>query len=305
MSLPRIYTTLFCLIFSLSFAIKASGARDQPVPVFDTTGRFQTDTTVIRFDYKQSALYYAYTFASIDSIVDIMKKVPAVTLTIDGYAFKDEGTDTICYWISYNRALFLQTYILGRGIDSARILKVNAFGNRSTVFKRIDKDGLDIHCRAELLVNYPLPPKKVILSDRDEDGIVDVEDKCPDDFGHLDKQGCPDSLMVVVPFPVDESALYSRTYKVLDSVLSVLKENPNYTIEISGHACVEEGIDAVAFNLGDERSDMVRQYLLSRFLNGTRITGTKNYGNTRPLNARKTPLDIISNARAEIIFTYH
>jgi len=271
----------------------ASGPVNQPAPV--------SDTTVIRFDYKQSALFYGFTFAAIDSVVDILLKNKAVTLSIDGYAYKDEGSDTICYYISLNRALFVQTYILGRGIDSSRFLSINAWGNKRQSYKNKDAEGHFINCRAEILLNYPPPPPKVVVMDRDEDGIVDSEDSCPDVFGLAEFKGCPNPNAIVVPFATQESALYAQTYNVLDSVLIVLKENPGYTISIEGHAFKAEGIEAVCVSLAAERSEMVKQYLLSRQLNVSRINSVKSYGSQRPINAGKTPLAVAANARAEII----
>jgi len=265
---------------------------------------YASDTTVIRFDYKQSALFHQFTFASIDSVVDILLKNKTITLSIDGYAYKDEGSDTICYWLSLNRALFVQTYVLGRGIDSTRIISLKAYGKTRQKYVNKDKDGLTVNCRAEIVLNYPPPPKKTQFLDRDEDGIADITDKCPDVFGHADKNGCPDTNMVIVPFPIQESALYFKTYIVLDSVLAVLKGNPGFTISINGHAYKDEGINAVCEQLGADRMEMVKQYLLSRQLDGNRINATKNYGSSRPLNAGKTPIDILANARAEIIFSY-
>ena len=296
MTLPRL-TVLFLFVFS-STVFAGNFKFKNPVQ------QKINDTTVIRFDYKQSALFHAFTFAAIDSIVDILKKNKAVTLSIDGYAYKDEGTDTICYWISLNRALFIQTYILGRGIDSARIIAVNAFGKTKQQLKVKDKDGLTVNCRAEILVNYPPPPKKIELFDRDEDGITDNADRCPDVFGYAENTGCPDSNSVIVPFAIQEAALYSMTYKVLDSVIAVLKENPSYSINIGGHANKTEGINAFCEVVAAERADMVRLYLLSRQLNGSRIKSIRSYGSSRPLNPGKNPLQILANARAEISFIY-
>ena len=290
-------TVLFLFVFSSTVFAGNFNFKDLPYPKTN-------DTTVIRFDYKQSALFHAFTFAAIDSIVDILKKNNAVTLSIDGYAYKDEGTDTICYWISLNRALFIQTYILGRGIDSARIIAVNAFGKTRQQLKVKDKDGLTVNCRAEILVNYPPPPKKIELLDSDEDGITDNADRCPDVFGYTENTGCPDSNSVIVPFAIQEAALYSMTYKVLDSVIAVLRENPSYNINIGGHANKTEGINAFCEGLAAERADMVRLYLLSRQLNGSRIKSIRSYGSSRPLNPGKNPLQILANARAEISFIY-
>ncbi len=261
------------------------------------------DTIVIRFDYKQSALFHAFTFNSLDSIISFMLKNPAITLSIDGYAYKDEGNDTICYYLSLNRALFIQTYVLGRGIDSSRILAVKGFGKADPLIKKIDKDGLIVNVRAELIMNYPPPPKRPEIEDRDEDGIVDRDDKCPDVFGYKDNNGCPGKDAVIVPFPTQESALYAATYKVLDSVIAILTENPALSISIEGHAYKAEGINAVCDRLAKERAEIVKQYLLSRLVNLSRINDVKSYSNTRPLNAGKNPREIDLNSRAEIFFT--
>ena len=87
----------------------------------------------------------------------------------------------------------------------------------------------------------------------------------------------------------------------MDSVILVLKENPGYTVSIEGHAFKAEGIEAVCIGLAAERSEMVKQYLLSRQLNISRINSVNSYGSQRPLNAGKTPLAVAANARAEII----
>jgi outer membrane protein OmpA-like peptidoglycan-associated protein len=262
-----------------------------------------SDTTVIRFDYKQSALFHAFTFEAIDSIVSILLANHKITLTIEGYAYKDEGSDTICYYLSLNRALFLQTYILGRGVDSSRIISLNAYGNTRQQLHKKDKDGLTVNCKAEIVLNYPPKPKTVTIQDKDEDGIVDTEDKCPDHFGRLENKGCPVENMVIVPFAIQESALYPMTYKVLDSVVTVLKENPGYTVSIEGHAFRNEGIQAVCDLLANERANIVKDYLASRLLSVSRITAVKSYGNLKPVNAGKTPQDALQNARAEIIFS--
>ena len=264
---------------------------------------YNMDTVVIRFDYKQSALYHTFTFDVLDSIIAILSKNKVVTLSIDGYAYKDEGTDSICYYLSLNRALFIQTYILGRGVDSSRIVSVAAHGRAKPLYLGADKDGFKINCRAEISLKYPPPPKRVELADRDEDGVIDSEDKCPDVFGYKDKSGCPNTDVVIVPFEIQQSDLILPTYKVLDSVLAILSENPSFTISIEGHAYKGEGISSVCDRLATERADIVKNYLLSRRLNVSRINSIKNYGNLRPLNAGKTPKETAANSRAEIVFT--
>ena len=262
------------------------------------------DTIVIRFDYKQSALYHSFTFEVLDSVVNILLKNHAVTLSIDGYAYRDEGSDTICYYLSLNRALFIQTYMLGRGVDSSRIASVTGYGKTRASYQRTDKDGLLVNCRAEILLKYPPGPKKIVIHDKDEDGIIDSEDKCPEVYGYKEKGGCPNTGMVIVPFETQLSNLYSATYRVLDSVINVLSANPALSISIEGHAYKGEGINSVCDQLANERASMVKNYLLSRRMDISRIDTIRSFGNRRPLNAGRTPTEIAANSRAEIIFSH-
>ena len=286
---------------SPAFQLAGNAPRVQPP---DPAGKIK-DTVLIRFDYKQSALYHTFTFDVIDSVIAILKKTKEATISIDGYAYKDEGSDTICYYLSLNRALFIQTYILGRGVDSSRIIGVTGHGRTKPLYKGTDKDGFKINCRAEITLNYPAPPKKLIVSDRDGDGIADNEDKCPDEFGYAEKGGCPNHGFVIVPFEIQQSNLFSASYKILDSVIDVLSSNPSLTISIEGHAYKTEGISSVCYGLAAERASIVKNYFLSRRIDISRIDTIRSMGDSRPLNAGNSPLDIQRNSRTEIYFTRH
>lgn len=258
------------------------------------------DTIVIRFEYKQSALFHKFTMETLDSVIRILLRDTNITLAIDGYAYKDEGSDTICYYLSLNRALFIQDYVLGRGIALTRISQIKAWGRSRQKYVNKDKNGLWVNCRAELRLVYPPPPKKKNYSDKDEDGITDDEDRCPDIFGLTDFEGCPDSGAIAVPFPISDWALTPATYNLLDSVIVLLKADPTLGITIDGHAHLVEGSYALCERLARERADIVKNYLLSRQVNSSRIMEVNSYGITRPANAAKNPQQILKNARAEI-----
>lgn len=263
------------------------------------------DTVLIRFDYKQSALYHTFTFDVLDSVINILKKNKAVTISIDGYAYRDEGNDTICYYLSLNRALFIQTYIMGRGVDSSQVISVVGHGRSKPLYKGVDKDGFKINCRAEITLNYPPKPVKVIISDRDGDGIADAADKCPDDYGYADKEGCPNTGFVVVPFEPQQSNLFTGSYKVLDSVIDILSQNPALNISIEGHAYKTEGISSVCNRLATDRAIIVKNYFLSRRIDISRIGSVKSSGSNRPLNAGNNPQEVLLNSRTEIYFSSH
>lgn len=294
---------LLCLFSTASAFAGNINIEPKPgAPAFSTLNTpKQADTVIIRFDYKQSALFHSFTFEVLDSVINILLRDTAVKLSIDGYAFEDEGSDTICYFLSLNRAIFIQTYVIGRGIDSFRISAINAYGRKHQKFTNTDKNGFLINCRAELRLSYPPPPKDPEYFDRDEDGIPDGKDKCPEVFGYKENEGCPDRGAVLVPFAITESALYTMTYYVLDSVIAVLRQNPAFKIFIGGHAHASEGILSVCENLAVERAEIVRQYLLSRQISPSRIVATKSYGISRPLNPAKNPKQVLKNIRAEIV----
>jgi outer membrane protein OmpA-like peptidoglycan-associated protein len=147
---------------------------------------------------------------------------------------------------------------------------------------------------------YPPPPKKKDFSDRDGDGLDDDEDKCPDIFGYRDNGGCPDSGAVMVPFGLQESSLIPMTYHVLDSMVRIMRNDPSITVSIDGHAHLAEGSYAFCIKLAEERAVIVKNYLISRMINPSRILEVKSSGISKPVNTAKTPQQILKNARAEI-----
>ena len=321
MNLPRTLVLLFIFINSGYYAF---AFRDRPAYKSNkisivlkqpgkTTGlkllplqqiNIDTALVVIPFEYKQSTLYHSYTYEVIDSVISLMFKIPGITISIAGFAHLDEGTDTICKWLSIDRAMFIRDYIIGRGIDSSRILYVIAYGRTRPFYKGTDKKGKLLNCRAEITMHYPKPPVKPEIQDRDGDGIEDSQDNCPDEYGYIENKGCPDSA-IVVPFDTQQSSLYDLTYQVLDSVVSILKDNPSLTITIEGHAYKEEGIRSFCEELAKQRSNIVKAYLLSRFIAANRIDAIKNFGTMRPLNAGRNPQEVLNNCRAAIILNRH
>jgi outer membrane protein OmpA-like peptidoglycan-associated protein len=262
-----------------------------------------TDSSIILipFDYKQSALFHAFTYDVIDSVVNLLLKDSSITLSINGYAHQDEGSDSICKYLSLNRALFVRDYILGRGVQPFRIIFVRGMGKKRSGNSNVNKDGHALNCRAELVLNFPPPPAPPQIEDKDEDGIADADDACADEFGYKENNGCPDKDAINIPFEFQTSSLSSYTYKALDSVIVVLKENSSFKIAIQGHAYKAEGINAVCERLADERASIVKNYFLSRNISMARIVSIESFGNRRPFNPGRNPLEIGLNSRAEIL----
>jgi OOP family OmpA-OmpF porin len=266
----------------------------------DSLPKYSVDTVVIPFEYKQSALFQPFTFKAIDSVIGILLERDDVLLSINGYAHVDEAGDSICYYLSLNRALVIKDYVLGRGVDSMRITSLKGWGNVRSRNRKTNADILRYNCRAEIMLSYPLPPPPLAVNDRDEDGVADEVDECPDEYGEILKYGCPDKSAIIVPFEPEQFSLFSVSYAVLDSVKAILLRDPAVSVTISGYAYKTEGVDAVCKKLASERADIVRRYLLSRGIDAERILSSKGLGKSKSINAGRNPLEIIRNARAEI-----
>lgn len=262
-----------------------------------TSPTLRTDTVVIPFEFKQSAIYQQITNRLMDSVAEILLLNDSVTLSIDGYSHQDEGNDTITKYLSLNRALFVKSYILGRGIDTSRFISIVSYGKTRQLYRGTRNLGIG-NCRAVIKLNYPTPPPKA--SDKDGDEIIDEIDGCPEIYGELINEGCPDSNIIIVPFATEASSLHAITYKVLDSVVTLLKYHPTYTISIEGHAYKTEGIRGVCEALAKDRAEMVKQYLLSRFILKSRIITVTSAGIKRRISAGRNPLEVAYNSRAEI-----
>ena len=271
----------------------------------DSFPKFKTDTVVVPFEYKQSALYQPFTFKAIDSVIAILLKMDSVTLSINGYAHVDEGSDSICYYLSLNRALVIRDYVLGRGVDSVRILALKGWGNVRSINRKTNAEILRYNCRAEITLNYPLPPPPLTFNDRDADGIADADDQCPNEYGEKINNGCPDKNAIIVPFQPQQYFLYSATYSVLDSVKNILQNDPSITIIIAGYAHKTEGVNTLCNRLANERADIVKRYLLSRGVAAEKIESAKGFGKLKVLNAGRNPQEIVRNSRAEILLIRH
>lgn len=261
----------------------------------DTVPRYKEVAVVIPFEFKQSTLYYESTFRRIDSVANLLLANDSIMLSLQGYAHPDEASDSICFWLSYNRALSVKSYLLGRGIDSSRILQMEAVGNRRKKFREPKESNYAV----ELVMRIPLPPP-LHWKDADGDGIADEEDDCPNQFGYAALLGCPDTNAIIIPFEPMYAYLSYETYKVLDSVIYILRNNLQYKLRIEGHAYKTEGVDRFCRQLAKERAAMVKEYLLTRNITEETIISQENLGKTRPISAGRNPREVAANCRAEI-----
>jgi len=160
----------------------------------------------------------------------------------------------------------------------------------------VDTDGDGILDVDDACPNEPGPPENDGCPDldRDGDGVPDRVDDCPDEPGSVENQGCPEEQRVVIEdsqleilekiyFNVDSAQLQRRSHAVLDNVAAVL----NAHLEISTIR-VEGHTDSTGpssynMRLSQRRAESVVRYLVEEGGVSEDRLVGEGFGETRPL----------------------
>jgi outer membrane protein OmpA-like peptidoglycan-associated protein len=150
------------------------------------------------------------------------------------------------------------------------------------------------------------------VPDRDKDGINDEEDKCPDVPGVASQQGCPEISAEVtktvayaaknVYFATASTKLLKQSYKPLDELVKVLKDNTSLKLKIDGHTD-NVGNDDFNMKLSDGRAASVKAYLVSKGISVDRLE-SEGFGETMPVADNKTAAGKAKNRRVEMKVFY-
>lgn len=84
----------------------------------------------------------------------------------------------------------------------------------------------------------------------------------------------------------------------LDKLVKLLQGTPNLRIELGGHTD-NVGADAANLTLSDQRAKAVRDYVIAKGVDGTRITA-KGYGETKPVATNDSEEGRALNRRTEV-----
>jgi len=148
--------------------------------------------------------------------------------------------------------------------------------------------------RSSPAVACPSPaecPAIAKLPDRDNDGVPDMFDRCPDVPGPIENQGCPYYEKVIVKeeklvlkqkiqFLWDSAVIEPPSYPALDEAAKALQDNRSFRVQIEGHAS-EEGPYEYNQVLSEKRADAVRDYLMKKGVAKDRLAA-KGFSSSRP-----------------------
>jgi len=146
--------------------------------------------------------------------------------------------------------------------------------------------------------------------DRDNDGIPDNVDQCPDVVGPMDNWGCPKYKKLVVMkdkielkerlyFAWDQAILQDVSFPVLDEVVQLLNENKRIRVQVEGHAS-SEGEDDHNQTLSEERAEAVLDYLVAHGIDKERLV-SEGFGSSVPADTNATVEGRENNRRVEFV----
>lgn len=141
--------------------------------------------------------------------------------------------------------------------------------------------------------------------DTDNDGIPDHMDKCPKVAGTKDNSGCPEISVQVkkrlafaataIQFDLGKSTIKKTSNKLLDEVVSILNDYPDYNMTIEGHTD-NTGNAAKNMELSRDRAAAVKNYFISKGIASDRLS-SEGFGDTKPVQSNKTAAGRAKNRR--------
>ncbi len=144
--------------------------------------------------------------------------------------------------------------------------------------------------------------------DTDGDGLPDSEDKCPMMNGLGSVNGCPPVKADVkkrlnfaargINFETGKAIITVSSYPMLDEIVSILKEYPDYDLKMGGHTD-NVGADNTNYLLSQARVDAVKTYLVTKGVSLGKIEAT-GYGESKPIQTNNTSGGKAQNRRVEM-----
>lgn len=146
-----------------------------------------------------------------------------------------------------------------------------------------------------------------LSSDIDNDGVINNEDACPEIAGIVKNSGCPEINMEVkkilhqaqtgVKFLKHGIEMAPRFQEILDPIVQVLNDHPEYLLELKGHTD-NLGEKESLKSLSLDRAEIVKAFLVENGITESRIR-TIGLGDSVPLTPNDNPQGREQNRRVE------
>ncbi|MBL7795750.1 MAG: OmpA family protein [Saprospiraceae bacterium] len=143
--------------------------------------------------------------------------------------------------------------------------------------------------------------------DSDGDGVADNLDKCPNSVGPATNYGCPEVkketkerlefAMKNVQFETGKTELKSSSYKILDEIVGIMKQYPDYKLDIRGHTD-NVGEPERNLALSTDRAKTCYDYFVYRGIKAERLRSA-GFGDTKPIGDNKRSAGRAKNRRVE------
>lgn len=143
--------------------------------------------------------------------------------------------------------------------------------------------------------------------DTDGDTVPDNLDKCPNTPGPASNYGCPEvkketkeRLAFVtknIQFQTGKAELKISSFKILDELVEIMSQYPDYKLTISGHTD-DVGTKENNLRLSTERAKACFDYLAYRGIKEDRMRSA-GYGESKPIASNKTESGREQNRRVE------
>jgi outer membrane protein OmpA-like peptidoglycan-associated protein len=147
------------------------------------------------------------------------------------------------------------------------------------------------------------------IPDTDGDGVNDEEDKCITEKGPASNYGCPVIPEAIIQrvkiaaqnifFVTGSHKLLAKSFPKLNDVVSILKDNPSFKVQIDGHTDYV-GTDEYNQDLSDRRAASVKAFFISKGIDESRLASA-GYGESRPVADNQTSAGRTKNRRVEMI----
>jgi len=230
-----------------------------------------------------------------------------------------------------NRAGFSAAAGLSVPLGGARVFWLGPFVRYLHILQIPNRDGFDNHDAKIMSVGVSLEvgsgvqrEREVVAAaevrtiyketfscpDRDNDGIPDNVDRCPDVAGPMDSWGCPTYKKLVVGrdklelkekiyFAWDQAVLQDVSFPVLDEVVQALKDNRSFRVQIEGHTS-SEGNDDHNQTLSEKRAEAVLAYLTEHGIGKERLVSA-GFASSVPIDTNATIAGRENNRRVEFV----